>query len=404
MAFTGPYPTKFSGHTDSMKISATVFSGSVTNAGTIGPGGGVIITSSTFLTGGFLNTNLISGTANGISVLSGSTIHGAIVDSGTIKAAGTGIQVSGGVVSGGIRVGSQGRISAGFSAIGVESAPTFGGGISNAGKLFSTSSTGIFVTSVAVFGNGSAGGITNTGTIAAGARGILVNPTTFFGGIKNQGIISAKTSGIGVNGGTFSGGITNSGTVFATSRGIALGVKPGFLFTGDLANAGKISAATGIGVGVATVRGAIVDSGTINATNKGILVDGGVVSGGIQVSSKGKIFGGSGVIVENTTTFAGGITNGGTISVATHAIIVTSLTAFAGGVTNSGKISIAGGSRQQYCECYWWCQQQRHYIGTQDRHSDRKCRAFRHWERGRWRQQQRRDHREDRHLDLEQHC
>jgi hypothetical protein len=37
------------------------------------PGGGVVITSSTFLTGGFLNTNIISGAANGIGVLSDST-------------------------------------------------------------------------------------------------------------------------------------------------------------------------------------------------------------------------------------------------------------------------------------------------------------------------------------------
>ena len=119
MAFTGPYPTKFSGHTTAMVISATTFSGGVTNAGTIGPGG-VTITSSTFLTGGFLNTNLISGTANGISVLSDSTIHGAIVDSGTIRATKDGILVSGGVVSGGIQVASHGTISAGSSGIVVD--------------------------------------------------------------------------------------------------------------------------------------------------------------------------------------------------------------------------------------------------------------------------------------------
>jgi hypothetical protein len=33
MAFKGPYPTKFSGHTSAMVISATTFSGGVTNAG-----------------------------------------------------------------------------------------------------------------------------------------------------------------------------------------------------------------------------------------------------------------------------------------------------------------------------------------------------------------------------------
>jgi hypothetical protein len=115
MAFTGPYPTKFSGHTGTMLISATAFSGGVTNAGTIGPGGGVVITSSTFLTGGFVNTNIISGTANGISVLSDSTIHGAIVDSGTIRAAKDGILVSGSVISGGIQVGRSRPVPAPLS-------------------------------------------------------------------------------------------------------------------------------------------------------------------------------------------------------------------------------------------------------------------------------------------------
>jgi len=100
MAFNGPYPTKFSG-TSVMVINATTFSGGVTNAGTIGPGG-VTINSSTFLTGGFLNSNLISG-GTGIGVFAGSTVHGAIVDSGRIVATDRGIDLFGGIVFGGIR-------------------------------------------------------------------------------------------------------------------------------------------------------------------------------------------------------------------------------------------------------------------------------------------------------------
>jgi hypothetical protein len=133
MAFTGPYPTKFSGHTTAMVISATNFSGGVTNAGTIGTGG-VTVISSTFLTGGFLNSNLISGAPTGIAVLSDSTIHGAIVDSGRLVASHAGILVSGGIVSSGIAIASHGTISAGSSAIVVRNAATFGGGISNSGK------------------------------------------------------------------------------------------------------------------------------------------------------------------------------------------------------------------------------------------------------------------------------
>jgi hypothetical protein len=159
MPFFGPYPTKFSGHTNTMVISATAFSGGVTNAGTIGPGGGVIITSSTFITGGFLNTNLISGTANGIGVLSDSTIHGAVVDSGTIN---------------------------------LTSVGTFSGSIvnNNTGKIFAGAG-GIDVSTVTVFGAGSvAGGITNAGTISGntsiGHAGIFVSSAgTFLGKIIN---------------------------------------------------------------------------------------------------------------------------------------------------------------------------------------------------------------------------
>src|SRR6476659_365113 len=60
LAFTGPYPTTFSGNTGAMVVSHTAFSGGVTNAGTIGAGG-ISVTSSTFLSGGFVDTGIISG-------------------------------------------------------------------------------------------------------------------------------------------------------------------------------------------------------------------------------------------------------------------------------------------------------------------------------------------------------
>src|SRR5690348_6829152 len=129
MAFTGPYPTTFSGHTDSMKISATTFTGGVTNAGTISAGS-VTITSSTFLSGGFVNTNLISGATNAIAILDHSTINGSIVDSGRIVATNfgaDGVLVSGGAeVLGGIQVGSHGVISA-HSGIRVVGGTALGG-------------------------------------------------------------------------------------------------------------------------------------------------------------------------------------------------------------------------------------------------------------------------------------
>jgi hypothetical protein len=54
-----PYPTTFSGNTDALVVSHTTFSGGVTNAGTIGPGG-ISVSSSTFLSGGIVDTGVIS--------------------------------------------------------------------------------------------------------------------------------------------------------------------------------------------------------------------------------------------------------------------------------------------------------------------------------------------------------
>ena len=133
MAFTGPYPTKFSGHTSAMVISATTFSGGVTNTGTIGPGG--------------------------ISVVSGAFLSGGgILDTGTI--------------GGGIKIDSSSKIVASGgatqTAVAVENTATFGGGISNAGVI-SAAIDGILVASISIF----SGGIHNNGTIAVRATPLL---------------------------------------------------------------------------------------------------------------------------------------------------------------------------------------------------------------------------------------
>ena len=61
MAFKGPYPTVFSGHTAAMVISHTTFSGGVTNAGTIGTGGISVISGAFLSGGGILDTGTILG-------------------------------------------------------------------------------------------------------------------------------------------------------------------------------------------------------------------------------------------------------------------------------------------------------------------------------------------------------
>ena len=358
MAFTGPYPTKFSGHTNAMVISATAFSGGVTNAGTIGPGGGGIITNSTFLTGGFVNTNLISGTANGISVLSDSTIAGAIVDSGTIRATKDDILVSGGVVSGGIQVGSHGTISAGSSAIVVTNTTTFAGGITNSGTISAGHShDGIFVSNTSIF----SGGIRNaaSGRIAAGASGIEVKlVTTFAGGISNAGTISASDfSRVGIylskdavfGSSSAGGGITNTGTI---SSGAGAGIDLFNVTTvfGSIVNKGKIIAGHG-GIDVSTVTvfgsgsagGGITNSGTISADHDGIYVNAATFLGGITNSGTiSTAF--TGIFLKTVTTFLGGITNSGTIISKTSAHGVDNASLFSGDIRNSSSGRIVAGS------------------------------------------------------------
>ena len=384
MAFKGPYPTKFSGHTSAMVISATTFSGGVTNAGTIGAGG-VTITSSTFLTGGFLNSNLISGAATGIRALADSTIQGAIVDSGTIRATNRGIVVSGAVVSGGIAVGTHGKISA-ASAILVENTPRFGGGITNSGNISAaktgvnisgvttvsggivnrgtitampaTGDMGIFVTGVRVFGDSSAGGgVTNIGTISAADQAILLQSVaTFTGAIVNSGRLVAETGihydSFSVFGaGTSGGGITNTGTIVASDRGINLDF--GTVFTGVVANSSVI-AAHGTGINIVNVKilsGGVSNSGKITATSGvGIQVStsSGAVLGNTSASgsvvNSGTISAAKGIVVQSST-IAAAIINGGVIvakgdfSAKSDGIVVRGVATFLGGVSNRGSIS-----------------------------------------------------------------
>src|SRR5262245_10953965 len=134
MPFTGPYPTNFGAVTSAMVINHTTFSGGVTNTGTIGAGG--------------------------ISVRSGAFISGRNISDL-------------GVISGAIKVDSSSTIAGtGGPAIFI-AAPTFTGGISNAGTI--SHQVGVKVTGVTVFGKSNGGGITNSGTIVASGDGITVN-------------------------------------------------------------------------------------------------------------------------------------------------------------------------------------------------------------------------------------
>src|SRR5215468_3272246 len=100
-----------------MVISHTAFSGGVTNAGTIGPGG-ISVISSTFLSGGILDSGVIAG---GINIDS----HSRIVASGGTAVLITQTQTFGG------GIGNASLLSAGASGISLLFVSTFTGGIAN---------------------------------------------------------------------------------------------------------------------------------------------------------------------------------------------------------------------------------------------------------------------------------
>ena len=232
------------------------------------------------------NTGTIS--PNGISVNTNSTITGSVLDSGTL--------------AGGITIDNTSTISAGSNGIYI-SGPTLGGGIKNAGQISATHSS-IRIENVSAF----SGGLSNSGTINAGAGFFSLNVSTFTGGISNSGTISAtKGTAIFADGtATFTGGITNSGTITGIAGIAVLNITT---FQGDIVNAGgtgQISvAADAIGVNnVTTFGGSIINDNAI--------------------------LGQSGIIIENVGTFSGNISNGGSITASGTAAI-------------RGRLSLRGG-------------------------------------------------------------
>jgi uncharacterized protein with beta-barrel porin domain len=305
--YTGPFPFTNNGALSCITVSATSFAGNVVNSGqgVISPGGpptgtGILVTSTSTITGQISNAGTISVGGTGIKVEANSVVTNGIVNSGTITA---------------------GTNAAGINVTGVS---TFAGGIANIGTITAgTNGAGIAVTNVSAF----SGGLTNTGSISAGSVGMVVTGVT-----------------------TFTGGITNSGTISA-GGGIVVLVDT---FVGDIVNAksGTINAFVGIQVGetcgcttITSFHGGITNSGTISAVAAGISVGGiSTFAGSISNGGTISVFGGTGIQVIGVNTFTGNISNGGTIAAgfAGPGIVVGFFETFAHGITNSGLITVAG--------------------------------------------------------------
>jgi uncharacterized protein with beta-barrel porin domain len=315
-----------------------------------------------------------NGTTSCIVVRSATT--GNIVNNGTVSntAVGAGIGVTyashfGSNVPGGGVV-NTGTVSATNLAIMVDAVSNFSGGISNSGTITVTNPNftaviGIFATSANNPVSTFSGGISNSGVISGGAQGIYgLNVNNWTGGITNAGTgtIAAGQTAIWLDGGvTMSGNISNAGTISAPVGirldGTALSgaiIDSGNILASGRAiqvNGGSVSASqTAIKVTGATLTGGIVNSGSLTATaGDGIYVGGFTTLGHANVTSfsggivnTGAISAGrSGIYVINVASFSDGISNGsgGTISAATYGIYVAAVSTFGGGISNSGTIS-----------------------------------------------------------------
>ena len=366
--------------------------GSIVNAGTILAKTGVSIVDST-IQGAIVDGSRIVAAnfgANGVLVSGGDVFGGIQIGSHGAISAFSGVKVFGATALGGIV--NSGVVAAGRTGVNISGVTTLSGGIVNRGTITAGQATlamGIAVTQVSVFGDSSTGGgITNTGTISAAFNAIqLPSVPTFEGAIVNSGRLVAET-GIhygffAVFGGSASGGITNSGTITASDRGILLangtifnGVVANssviaahgtgiWTLSGGVSNSGKITAISGAGIqisksssttvlGSTSAGGSVVNSGTISAA-QGIVVQADTIAGAIinanLIVAKGDPFAHSdGIVVRGVGTFLGGVSNRGSISArhigiefgksTTNAFGVSSVV---GSIVNSGTITAKTG-------------------------------------------------------------
>ena len=259
---------------------------------------------------------------------SGATVSGNIVNAGTIS---------------NLPAGAHGIL---FTSAAGSVANTIQGSVSNSGVI-SVGGNGIFVNGAQTL----LGGITNSGTIIAGAAndaGIkLFQTTTFAGGIVNAstGIITHADTGILVAAeSTFSGGVTNAGTITGNFNGIRVGSLGGSpaTFIGNISNSGTITdlGSTGAGPGNGGIN-VVAGSGGVTHI---ITFSGNIMNSG-SISAAGSSS--PGIRVANVTSFLGGISNGGTITAKSNVGILITATGgvpgagqtFSGGVVNSGSIS-----------------------------------------------------------------
>ncbi|HLH90190.1 MAG TPA: autotransporter domain-containing protein, partial [Xanthobacteraceae bacterium] len=186
-----------------------------------------------------------------------------------------------------------------------------------------------------------------------GPTGISVtNASTVSGQISNAGTITAD-NGIAIGtGSVITNGILNTGMILAGDRAISLFDLT--TFAGGITNAGLVSGSAAVAVSVSSVStfsGGISNSGIITGFAGGLVVSGsgnetflgGISnSGSITIAEVRKVGVLAGISVDNLAQFSNGIGNSGTISSTRTAVSVNNVATFTGGISNGGRISAGG--------------------------------------------------------------
>ncbi|HEX3859281.1 MAG TPA: hypothetical protein VHV58_06730, partial [Pseudolabrys sp.] len=272
---------------DGIELQAIqTFSGTIINSagGTITPGGGTgVDLAAHFVTGDITNAGVISNAGTGIKLDVG-TFTGNITNTGTI-AAGVGIEVLHAQAFDGNIINAAGATLRGGVGIAVGSrfgpangATSFNGDIVNFGTISASATGGLLVANSTV-----AGTISNAGHIVGNGFAVVdggkVSSIINGAGATITQRTSVYSAAFLVWGGS-AGSITNAGTIMGGIQGVFINSGS----VGTIVNSGTLDAATGMRFEAATVAGGITNTGTISASETAIFVSSGSI-GGVIVNS-----------------------------------------------------------------------------------------------------------------------